>query len=115
LKLKFITPIKDSLNQVITLNLEIGKETKRVRLSLIYQEKTNLWYMSLSDVQTEEEYLSNVPLLSSGTNANNLWEPFYYKRVGLLFCYPKSDSPSTPNPSKDNLDEFYIVWSDGIV
>jgi len=110
-----VEPIEDSLYQAITMNLQIGEDTKRVSLELRYMEKTDLWYMSLYDLQTDEIYLSYVPLLASyGGKYNNLWKPFSYKEIGFLVCYPKSDSPTTENPSKDNLSEFEIVWGDGL-
>lgn len=110
-----VEPLEDSLYQGITLDLKIEKETKRVSLDLIYLEETDRWYVSLIDFQTNNAYLRNVPLLSSSIkNPNNLWLPFKHKRIGSLYCFPASDNTSTENPSKDNLSEFVIVWSDGI-
>ena len=110
-----IIPQSDSLYQDIVLNLTIGKDTVRVIFELRYLEKTDRWYMSLFDMQKTKNYLLNVPLLSSKPGTmNNLWEPFTHKRLGILACYPGSDNVSTENPSKDNINEFIIVWSDGI-
>ena len=110
---KQIVPIKDSLYQDSSLNLPIGEDNLRVVLELRYIEKTDRWYMSLFDVQMEHTYLLNVPLLSSVYGSvNNLWEPFTHKRIGMLACYPASDTVSTENPSKENISDFIIVWSD---
>lgn len=112
--IKQIVPIKDSLYQDLTLNLPIGKENLRVVLELRYLEKTDRWYMSLFDVQRNHTYLLNVPLLSSiAGGPNNLWEPFAHKFIGRIYCFPSSDNLKTENPSKENLSEFIILWSDG--
>lgn len=105
----------DSPYQSLSLNLEIGKKTKRVNFELRYMEKTDLWYVTLTDLQTDESYLRFVPLLaSSKTQLNNLWEPFRHKGIGMLGCIPVVDNPSSENPSLNNLNEFAIVWGDGI-
>ena len=110
-----IKPIEDSLYQAVMIDLQIGKNTKRVSLELRYMEKANVWFMSLFDLQTEEAYFRNIPLLASyGDRWNNLWKPFAYKNIGVFVCVPKTDSPSTENPSKSNLGEFWLIWGDGL-
>ena len=110
-----ITPIKDSLYQDLTLNLTIGKETKRVILELRYLEKTDRWYVSMFDAQRDHTYFMNIPLLASTlVKVNDLFAPFSHKRIGMLGCFPNTDNVTTENPSKDNLSDFIIVCSDGI-
>lgn len=110
-----ITPIEDSSYQAITMDFQIGDKTKRVSLELRYLEKVDAWFMSLFDLQTEEAYFRNVPLLASyGDEWNNLWKPFAYKNIGVFACVPKTDTPSTENPSKNNLNEFWLIWGDGL-
>lgn len=105
-----ITPIKDSTNQSLTLTLEMGEVAKRVNLLLEFKGKR--WYMSLSDVQTGEIYFTFVPLVATSVEeANNLWFPFWYKDVGMFFCIPIGDE--VKDPAEDNLDQYYLVWSDG--
>lgn len=97
------------------MNLDIGKDSKRVALELRYEEITDRWYMTLTDIQTEECYFSMIPLLASYNNKmNNLWEPFAYKGIGILWCFPKNDNPSSENPSRNNINEFWIIWGDGL-
>jgi len=110
-----IEPIEDSLYQSIIVTLPIGDEGVRVDFELRYMEKTDLWYMTVTDLQTKESYLRYVPLIASyNGKLNNLWLPFSHKRIGDLVCVPLSDNPSTENPSKDNLSEFAIVWGDDL-
>ena len=113
--LQEIKPDYESLFQSISLTLTVSSTTKRVNLELRYLYKTDMWYTSLYDVETGEAYLTYVPLLASLPGEfTNLWEQYWYKRIGMLACIPAVDNPKTTNPSKDNLNEFAIVWSDGI-
>ena len=108
-----INPIKDSTYQSITLTLSVKGATKRVNLELKYEDKTDRWYMSLFDIQTGETYFLHIPLLSSPDDSfNDLFLPFRYKNIGFLVCFPKSSNVETENPSKDNLNDFYIIWGD---
>lgn len=109
-----ITTRPESLWQSSTIVLPFENEPKRVNFELRYLSKTDLWYMSLTDVQSGEIYFTYVPLLASSTDGpNNLWEPFWYSRIGALVCFPIVDNPKTQNPSRDNLGEFTLMWSDG--
>ena len=115
MKMMLITPVEGFTSQSIILNLTIKEDTKRCNLTLNYMEKTGKWYCSLSNLQTGEVYLTNVPVLCSyGDIGNDLWLPYYYKNIGMLFCFPRVAELSTEDPSEDNLNEFALVWSDGI-
>lgn len=109
-----IEPSAENLYQGLNIDLEIGDETKRVCLDLLYMEKIDKWVMTLSDLQTKEVYFRNVPLLASYKEINDLWKPFSYKNIGMFYCTPRTESHSTEDPSKDNLSEFYLIWGDGL-
>lgn len=109
-----ITPVDENLWQIINFEARFGEQAKRVSLELMYAEEPDVWYMTLKDLQTDAVYFRMVPLLASYGEINNLWEPFRYKEIGIFYCVPKSDNPSTENPSKDTLDEFYLIWGDGL-
>ena len=103
----------ESLWQSQTLILP-GKETMRVNFELRYLPKTDLWYMSMTDVQSGKSYFRYVPLLATRSDyPTSLVEPFWHEGIGVILCLPLTDNPTTENPSKDNLNEFAIVWGDG--
>lgn len=114
MKVMPITPSTEFTTQSFVLNLTIGNETKRCNMILNYMEKTDKWYCSLSNLQTGESYLTNVPVYCTyGEVGNDLWLPYLYKNIGMLFCFPRIAEPSSTDPSKNNFDEFILVWSDG--
>lgn len=108
-----IEPVEDATYQGLNIDLPLGEDVKRVSIELLYMEKTDVWVMSLFDLQTKEVYFRSVPLIASYGVMNNLWAPFAHKDIGIFYCVPRTDSPSTENPSKDNLSEFYLIWGDG--
>lgn len=109
-----IEPSGENTFQGLNVDLPIGDDVKRVSIELLYMEKIETWVMSLFDLQTSEVFFRSVPLLASRGSLNNLWEPFSHKGIGQFYCIPKTESTTTENPSKDNLNEFYLIWSDGL-
>ena len=102
------------LYQSMTIVIPSGGESSRVRFELRYLPETDKWYVSLFDAQSGDSLILHVPLVASyGDPLNNLFEPYGYKHLGMLYCLPRTDNPSTQDPAVDSLSEFAIVWSDG--
>ena len=101
-----------TLYQRQVLNLTVEGKTKRVIFETRYLEGTDKWYVSVFDAQTGSPYCTYVPLIASYDIMVDLFEPFAHKRLGWLMCLALADSPSSENPSKDNLNEFGLVWGD---
>ena len=74
------------------------------------------WVFSISDAITGQVYVPNVPIICSYEEINDLLFPFRFlfqgNGIGSLFCVKAVDKPATPDPVKENLHEFYLIWGD---
>lgn len=97
--------------QIFTI--QVGSEAKSIAFRLRYLSETDRWYFSFYDAQTGAPYCMYVPLVASYDYPNDLLAPFACKNLGMLFCIPNYENPSTEDPAKDSLSEFTLIWSDG--
>ena len=109
-----IIPESNSLYQRQIINLEVDGKAKRVVFEFRYLYKTEKWYVSLFDAQTGNPICTYIPLIASYEYFNDLFEPFSYKNIGWLVCFPIVDNPTSENPTQDNLSDFAILWGDKI-
>ena len=74
------------------------------------------WFLSLSDATTGQRYVNQIPLICSHTDLNDLFAPFRHRfhgaGLGTLVCLKAAESPTTPDPTRENLDEFMLFWGD---
>ena len=98
--------------QTFTMSIIPGGVAKRVRVELRYLYKPGKWFISIFDAATGDPLCLYVPVVASYEYLNNLLEPFSYKGLGSIYCYPVVSEPSSPDPGENNLDEFEIVWGD---
>ena len=55
-------------------------------------------------------------IICSYEEINDLLFPFRFlfqgSGIGSLFCLKATESPSSQNPSRGNLNEFQLIWGD---
>ena len=65
---------------------------------------------------TGQVYVPNIPVICSYEEINDLLFPFRFlfqgSGIGSLFCLKATESPSSQNPSRGNLNEFQLIWGD---
>ena len=102
----------DTMYQIMTMNITVKEQKKRIRLELRYLEAPETWYISVYDAQSGNPICLYVPVISCWDDLNDLFAPYAYKDIGQIVCVPMVDEPSSVNPTKHNWSEFALVWSD---
>ena len=91
----------------------------QARVDLRYLTGPDQWVLSISDAVTAQVYVNQITVICSYEELNDLLFPFRYlfqgSGIGSFFCLKGTDIPSTPNPSRHNLNEFQLLWGDRYV
>lgn len=109
-------PLTSDSWQVMTLDLFLDGEAFHAQVEIRYLPAPDKWFVSIWDHATGKLLVNMIPLICSRDGPNDLLTPFRFLRDGLglgsLFCIRGTEKPSTPDPAKDNLEEFSIYWGD---
>ena len=111
-----ILPITEDARQVFTVDLAPDGVPIHARIEIRYLSAADVWVLSIWDHSCGEMLVNQIPLICSYGKINDLLLPFRHLRegrgMGSLCCLRNTDSPSTPDPAKENLVEFQILWGD---
>ena len=103
----------DSMNQRDRCVLTIDGKSTVLFIKLRWHSKIKKWMMSMFD-ETNAPLLRNIPLVSSRNYPSaDLLHQFAYIAVGHAAVLPTLNSPSTENPSWNNMGvgkEWALVW-----
>ena len=112
----YILPLTDDPWQVMTLDVTIDGEAFHAQVEVRYLPAPDRWFVRIWDHAGSELLVNMIPLICSYGEVNDLLLPFRHLRggkgLGSLICLRGTDAPSTPDPAKDNLNEFQIYWGD---
>ena len=112
----YLLPLIEASWQVMTLDVVIDGEPFHAQVEIRYLPAPDQWVLSIWDHASSELLVNMIPLICSYGEKNDLLRPFRHLRdgkgLGSLLCLRGTDEPSTPDPSKNNLTEFQILWSD---
>lgn len=105
----------DDKNQRIRTVLEVDGKNIVLFIKLRWHEIAQKWFMSVDD-ENENTLIRNVPLVRGESYpTSNLLRQFAHLEIGSAYVVPMVESPSTENPSADNLGmdrEFALIWGD---
>ena len=112
-----LLPVTPARSQALHVALPLGGQEIRALVELRYLPAPDVWVLSVRDDATGERWAEGIPLLASRGPVNDLFRPFRYLRqgrgLGCLVVISAGETPSTPDPSADNLTEFLLLWGDG--
>ena len=106
----------DDPHQVFYLPASPDGHAFQAKVDLQYLPAPDLWILSIADAITGQAYVPNIPVICSWEEINDLLFPFRFlfqgSGIGSLFCLKATESPSSQNPSRGNLNEFQLIWGD---
>ena len=112
----FLLPLSDDPRQVMTLNVIIDGEPLQAQIEIRYLPAPDQWFFSLRDHATGELLMNMIPLIRSRGEVNDLLLPFRHLRegkgIGSLICLRAGEETAKPDPARDNLKEFDLIWTD---
>ena len=94
-----VLPLTDDPRQVFTLDMTIGGEPFHARVEVRYLSAPDRWVISIWDNASSELLVSQIPLVCSYGELNDLLLPFRYLRdgngAGSLFVIRNTGEPPT--------------------
>ena len=112
----YLLPLSPDPWQVMTLDVVIDGESFHAQMEIRYLPAPDQGFVSIWDHSTGELLVNMIPLICSYGERNDLLRPFRHLRggrgLGSLLCLRGTEEPSTPDPAKDNLTEFMVMWGD---
>ena len=114
----YLLPLNSSPRQVMTLNVTLDGEPMQAQVEIRYLPAPDQWFFSLRDHATGELLVNMIPLICSRGEVNDLLLPFRHLRegkgVGSLICLRAGEETAKPDPARESLREFELIWSDQI-
>ena len=107
-------PLTSDPRQVFTLDVSIDGVPLHVRVEIRFLSAVSRWVISLWDQASSSLLVSQLPLVVSCGEVNDLLLPFRYLRegkgIGSLFLLPGGEEAA--DPSRHNLPDFTLLWGD---
>ena len=114
----YLLPLSDDPRQVMTLNVTLDGEPMQAQVEIRYLPAPDQWFFSLRDHATGEMLVNMIPLICSRGEVNDLLLPFRHLRegkgVGSLICLRAGEETAKPDPARESLRAFELIWSDQI-
>lgn len=105
--------LKNTPNQSFVLNnIIIDGVSRAFRVDLSYRELCGYWTMSLYDQYTQEQIVSEMPLVTGLflDRAGNMLDQMKYLNLGQIGIFPETDN-TTDYPNDVNIEtDFALFW-----
>jgi len=109
-------PVTNDPCQIIDLPASPDGHAFQAKITLRYLPAPDLWFLTVTDAISGETCVNQIPVICSHESLNDLFAPFRWlfqgSGLGSFFCVKAVDSPTTPDPSRENLTDFILLWGD---
>ena len=107
----FEIPLDSDVDQEFDVTVEVGEENVDMTLHLRYNTEGDFWKMDISDGNTGDMLVSNVPLLTGYSFSADMLRQFGYVGIGSAMVVKMTDTADGDFPNIDNLGTDYVlVW-----
>ena len=104
-------PLTNDPAQVRTFTISPDGVTRYFRLDVRWRDHVGKWTVSISNAQTGDSILSELPLVASAPGClNDILGQFGHLRIGSIWLIPTAVDDYYTDPGKDNLTGFALVW-----
>ena len=109
-------PLTEDPRQLFTVDLTIDGTAFHARVEIRYLSASDRWVISIWDNASSEMLVNQIPLVCSYGMLNDLLVPFRHLRngagLGSLFVLRNMDEAGSPDPVRDNLKAFTLLFGD---
>lgn len=105
-------PVTNQPNQSFRVKIPLTSGNINLSFFIAWNLIAEYWQMSVSNADTGEEYLSNLPMITGQAPAQNLLRQFEYLAIGSAYIIPLSSATSDFPGDEDWGTNFILVWGD---
>lgn len=106
-------PLTNDPAQVKTFTIDPDGVTRAFRVDVRWRDHVGKWTMSISNAQSGDSILSELPLTGSAPGClNDILGQYGHLRIGSIFLLPNAADDYYTDPGKENLTGFALVWGD---
>jgi len=104
-------PLDSAPDQEFRVTVGVNDENIPLVIRLRYNTEGAFWHMDITDGNTSEMLISNVPLVTGEYPAADLLRQFQYLGLGTAVILPMTDKTASDRPGRFDLGtDFVLVW-----
>jgi hypothetical protein len=109
-----IVTLSNSPRQQFPVNLTVNGEQLQLNLVIAYNEVSQYWVMSISDIDNNP-LITDVPLLTGEYPSANLLNQYQYMLIGSAYIFDVGSIIDDDYPNSQELGiQFVLVWGDNV-
>lgn len=104
-------PLDAAPDQEFRVTVGVSDENIPLVIRLRYNTEGEFWHMDITDGNTSEMLISNVPLVTGEYPAADLLRQLQYLGLGTAIILPMTDKTASDRPGRFDLGtDFILVW-----
>ena len=106
----YTIPLTNTANQMLSFKININKTNIHIKLFLRYLEEYKHWTVDISNAETGEMLIANLPLVPGSGLASNILAQYEYLNIGEASIV-KSGETQLEYPDNETLGStFLLLW-----
>lgn len=106
-----VIPLDTTPDQILNISVEVENNNLALILHLRYNTEGEFWHMDVSDGNSGEMFISNMPLVTGEYPAANILRQFAHMGLGIAVVLPVTNQTAGDIPGLDDLGtDFVLIW-----